>query len=325
MWIYAGIDEAGYGPLLGPLVVARSVFEVEGAASEGALPSLWMAMRRAVCRRAGDKLKRVAVNDSKLLYNRTIGVRHLERGVLGFMRAAAMCPGNLAEILELVGLDAESREITLDWYRDAAGGPALPSCVDSRELERCAGSVACAWDQAGVRLVDVNAAVVFEDRFNCMVRDSRSKAACSWRFVAAHLQAVWETFGSQRPRVVVDRQGGRQKYLDLLATLFPWMQVRLIERTARGVSYEVSHDGRAMEISFVVESEADHLPVAFASMTAKYLRELLMGRYAAFFRAHAPDVRSSAGYSADGRRFLREIAPALEQLGIDRSALVRVR
>ena len=44
MLVYAGIDEAGYGPMFGPLVIARSVFTLadadpaadEGATAEGA-------------------------------------------------------------------------------------------------------------------------------------------------------------------------------------------------------------------------------------------------------------------------------------------------
>jgi len=29
MLVYAGIDEAGYGPMFGPFVVARSVFKID--------------------------------------------------------------------------------------------------------------------------------------------------------------------------------------------------------------------------------------------------------------------------------------------------------
>lgn len=324
MWVYAGIDEAGYGPILGPLVVARSVFTIEGDAPE-CLPSLWMSMRGAVCRRAGDKQHRIAVNDSKLLYSAPMGLRHLERGVLGFLHAAGRHPASVDEILGMLGYDDASREITLDWYRAAQGGPALPAGAEPAELERCAGRLSRAWEKGGLRLADLRAAVVFEDRFNRLVQDDCSKAACSWRFVAGHLRDIWERYGEHDVQVIVDRQGGRQNYLDLLAALFPWTQLRLVKGEVRTSAYEVIGEGKRMRITMQVDSEREHLPAAFASMTAKYLRELLMLRFRAFWQERAPEVRSSAGYFGDGRRFLREIAPTLETLGIERATLVRTR
>ncbi|MFH1143719.1 MAG: hypothetical protein V1774_04160 [Candidatus Eisenbacteria bacterium] len=325
MLIYAGIDEAGYGPILGPLVVARSVFLVEAADPRAPLPSLWTLQRGAVCRRAGDGLQRVAINDSKLLYNATLGLRHLERGVLGFLYAAAIRPRSLNELFASLAHDAASQEMTLAWYREPSGGPRLPSCVEQVELERVATRVVRAWSDSGLRLAEVKAAIVFEDRFNRMVGDCQSKAACSWCFVAEHLQSIWENYGELHPRVIVDRQGGRRNYLELLAALFPWTRLRLIECRPAVSSYEVSDERRSMEIAVHVASERDHLPAAFASMTAKYLRELLMARFRAYWQQQAPAVRGSSGYAADGQRFLREIQPTLARLGIDPRMLIRVR
>ena len=325
MLIYAGIDEAGYGPLLGPLVVARSVFALAGSDPREPLPSLWTLMRGTVCRRGNDRRRRVAVNDSKQLFSPAAGLRHLERGVLSFLYAAAMRPTSLDEILACLAHDPASREITLAWYADPAGAPRLPAALEAADLEDCAGRLGRAWARAGVRLAEVNAAVVFEDRFNRLVRDDLSKAACSWRFVAGHLRAIWERYGEQHPWVIIDRQGGRRNYLDLLATLFPWTQLRSLEAGPQVSSYEVFEGARSMRIVFAVEGERAHLPVAYASMTAKYLRELLMARFNAYWQAQAPHVRATAGYHSDGSRFLRELDPTLARLGIDRAELARIR
>ena len=66
-----GIDEAGYGPLLGPLVVGISVFRIpgEGNALSARLP--------------------VVVDDSKKLFSRATGLGRLEEGVLAFREVAA--------------------------------------------------------------------------------------------------------------------------------------------------------------------------------------------------------------------------------------------
>ncbi len=48
MTVLAGIDEAGYGPTLGPLVVSLAAFRVAGAEAE-APGDLWSALGRSGC------------------------------------------------------------------------------------------------------------------------------------------------------------------------------------------------------------------------------------------------------------------------------------
>src|SRR5687767_1075926 len=89
----AGVDEAGYGPLLGPLVVGCCAFEVEGDAlppGEGeALPCLWKRLGRYVSRKRLRSGRKLHVNDSKIVYSPGVGLKELERSVLALAAAGS--------------------------------------------------------------------------------------------------------------------------------------------------------------------------------------------------------------------------------------------
>ena len=76
-------------------------------------------------------------------------------------------------------------------------------------------------------------------------------------------------------------------------------------------------------IKFLIEAESKHLPVALASMTAKYVRELFMMRMNRHFQGLMPKLKPTAGYNEDGRRYLTDIEPLIVGQGIDRRRLVR--
>ena len=114
MFVYAGIDEAGYGPLFGPLVIVRSIFVLDRYEPALEPPSLWRLLRSTVCKKPGDKKRRLAVNDSKMLYKPAWSLDHIERGVLSFLSTAGITPQNLAELLENLAYDQTSFQINHD-------------------------------------------------------------------------------------------------------------------------------------------------------------------------------------------------------------------
>lgn len=322
MLIYAGIDEAGYGPIFGPLVVARTVFTLDKFDPEAPLPCLWRLLRSVVCRRAGDCHDRIAVNDSKRLFSSTLGLGHLERGVLGFLGESAAPITRLEELLTLLEVAGAADCLAHPCY-SPTGLPTLPVEVDGHRLKRTRRRLLGAAERTGVRLTETGAAMVVEDQFNRLLDACGNKALGAWSLVVGHLQAIWQHYGEWQPQVVIDRQGGRIYYLDLLARAFPDARLCILLESPALSRYQLSQGERSMQVTVQVESEQRHLPVALASMTAKYLRELMMLRFRDFWSRQAPEVRPTCGYYGDGRRFLREITPRLASLGLELELIAR--
>lgn len=328
MFVYAGIDEAGYGPLLGPLVVGRSVFVIPALDHDAPVPDLWRRLSKAVCKRISDKAGRIAVNDSKKLKTKAAGLKHLEAGCLAFAGLVGDRPNSLANWLELLGETAHRDLTALPWYESTDENPwqALPTSVTEGELAIAGSMLAGCAERIGVQLGGLGAAVIFEDQFNRMVAATRSKASVSFTFVTKHLLHVWEQYGEHRPTVVVDRQGGRTRYRDVLAQSFPDVRVDIIEETATCSAYELTghaNQSRSMKVSFQVDAEEANLPVALASMVSKYTRELMMARLNHYFTTRIPDLTPTAGYAKDGKRFLEDLAPHLTELDIAQARLRR--
>jgi hypothetical protein len=282
-------------------------------------------MRPAVCRKINDRKGRVAVGDSKLIYSPSRGLRYLERGVLTFLLASGVSPGDLDELLAATADDKCSRGSGLPWYDAKNGEPELPVCADSDDLATSAKRLTGNAARRGANPVSMKTAVVFEGLFNQKVKQTGSKAACLWEFVAGHLRAIWDEYTNHRVFVAVDRLGGRKDYRGLLATSLPWTDVVMTGKDATASAYKLTDGPREMEVVFRVGCEETHLPVALASMLAKYVRELFMLRFRSFWQDLAPDVKPTYGYLPDGNRFVEEIQPVIDRLGIDRETLVRNR
>jgi len=339
MYIYAGIDEAGYGPMFGPLVVGRFVMGVTDLPTNDdstQTPAMWELLSRAVCKNLSKRHGRIPVNDSKKLRTRAAGIKYLELGVLAFTSLAGQLPADTGQWLDRLGEHGPHR---LDlpplplWYQPTDDQPwdRLPCANTVDELAIAKNVLSTATDEAGVEVLNLGASVVFEDQFNTMVAATRSKAAVNFTFVARHLRAIWDKFSQEAPVVVVDRQSGRTHYRSLLAMNFPDAGLTVLDETPIASVYQLTSQAtqtsptRTMTVRFQVDSETQHMPVALASMISKYTRELLMARFQAWFARRAPDIKPTAGYALDAKRFWSQIQPLLPELSITPDQLRRMR
>ncbi|NOX60164.1 MAG: hypothetical protein GXP29_15075 [Planctomycetes bacterium] len=317
--IVVGIDEAGYGPLLGPLVVTATVFEVpDGLQNE----DLWNLLREAICRDPSRHETRLPIADSKKLYDRKKGLITLERTALVMLNTANRSPHTLRDLLHVLSPGMLAELQNHPWY--AAYECDIPTASSALDISTRANAVKRCMSASQVSLRGIFSEVLLESDYNRRIQITRNKAAVLMQAALRLVQRVRDRFG---PCVIVhvDRHGGRSRYREALMTFFECKPLRIISETATHSAYTVGGSDDTWTIDFTTKGETSHLPIALASIFSKYLRELLMGAINAYFAERIAGLVPTAGYYTDAKRFLADIAQVVQAENIGQSTLVRSR
>lgn len=332
-----GIDEAGYGPMLGPLVVARAAFRVRDWEPNQPAPDFWKLLSGAVCRKGSDKQGRLPFDDSKKLKRANDTDQplvHLMRTVLAVLAATRNArPRTDLELFEALGVMIEPQP----WYE---GDPHPLPGIDDSSAARIgidANSLAGCMLESGVDLLDLNAIAIGERTFNHIIKREGSKAATTSMAIGQHVRHTWQQWGADAveggPRIVCDRQGGRADYTGPIREWLPDAEqgtLSVIEQTEARSRYRlICGEGDARKqatLLFQTDSESAYLPIALASMAAKLTRELLMARFNRYWSTRAAmagiELKPTAGYVQDARRWLADARPLVT--ADERRTMVRI-
>ncbi len=360
-----GIDEAGYGPNLGPLAVAATVWRVaeEGSGVGGqdvsrgrsdrasgvgvlAPPTagvdLYERLSSVVC--AAPEDDRLAIADSKLLYKPGRGLRLLERGVL---TALVAVDGDVTARWT-VGGDVTARwgELFAAW--DTAALPwydgfdcALPIDADEQEISDLAQRFTTACVFAGVQLVDVQTRLVFPRELNDLTEHYGTKGAALSHVSIGLLRSTLDTLPAAGRAVGTTAANARALTPDPYFVTFDKHGGRnryaaLLKHHFPDDWIETLHESRPVsryawgppegQVTVTFRTKGEEeLPTALASMAAKYHRELAMRAFNDFWTKQVPGLRPTAGYPNDAKRFKAAIAHRQRELGIDDRDLWRNR
>lgn len=323
MGLLIGMDEAGYGPNLGPLVVTVTVWEVPGSPREF---DLWSAMADIASQSPTKDSLKLHIADSKQVYSPGKGLAALERAVLSALRLQGHRPELLSalsenlnsEISNLRFQSSEFKSQIPPWLADR--DLSLPTEVEASLI----GDLATKWleccRRAGVMLKAIRSEIVQPDRFNAIVRECDNKSLALSRISLGLLRSVWDPDDRQPALVICDKHGGRNRYDDLLADFLDGQMVFSVGEGRERSVYRIG----STEIRFQMKAEAN-FPVALASLVCKYVRELSMNVFNQFWAEHVPGLKPTAGYPVDAARFRLDIAEAQQRLGITDDVLWRER
>lgn len=320
--ILAGIDEAGYGPLLGPLVVGCCAFEIDNADPNGELPCVWKRLKKLISKNRTKNGKKLHVNDSKIVYQS--GLKELERSILALIATQVETCEGLEHFIALTANHALADVREYPWYQPF-DGERFPLEQDFLSIRLFANALKIEMDKAGARFLHLGARVVTERKLNELLNSTNNKGSALFSTSAIHLDHLLRTYGDKGLVIFCDRQGGRSHYGSLLRLMFDDWSLEIIEEKESRAEYRLLRGDHAVRIIFCEKAETQCLPVAAASMLSKYTREALMHRFNAFWKRHLPALAPTAGYYADGVRFLGDISDKRQELGIVDEQLIRSR
>ncbi len=319
MSIIAGIDEAGYGPPLGPLVVSAVAFRVPDEHREA---DLWKLLSRAITGRTKTHRKLV-VADSKKAYSPAKGIGVLEETTLSFLALAGKHPERLDALFETLAADDAKDAFNYPWYQPQDAR--VPLTGRALGLEAKADRLRETFAEAGVEFIGARSLPLFEGAFNRAVEETDNKQEVLFAQAARLIGSLMKRFANEDLVIHVDKQGGRDRYGPVLAKRFLGSRLTVKHQDRRAGHYRVRHADGEFEVRFLMHGEKHSMPVALASMYSKYVRELYMRLFNEFWNTHVPGVKPTAGYAEDSKRFLAQVAPARERLGIPDDVLIRKR
>ena len=319
MTVLVGIDEAGFGPILGPLVVSSSALSLPHDLLKS---DLWQVLRRSLSNRRKRLAGRLLVADSKKAYSKSTGIKHLERTVLTALKCLGQEPTTLTELAERICPSCLGRLSAYPWYQDAASHRLLSDGAD-----KAIASAVLTDDLASnaMELLSVESLCLDVAYYNKMVAAVKNKANVLFTATCRLIQTAYDNFAGEDLHIMVDRQGGRMHYRRNLKRMFGDMELKILRETPATSSYELKAGGKGMRLHFVVGADDRFLPVSLASMTSKYLRELLICNINRYFNGFGADLKPTAGYWKDGLRFIEDIKTNLPGVRFDSEQLIRSR
>jgi len=319
MAVLVGIDEAGFGPILGPLVVSSTVFSVHRRHLES---DLWQLLKKSV----GISQKRLAgrllVTDSKKTYTRKKGIKQLQRTVLSALSCLNEKPATLTELISVLCSDCSKRLSSYPWYQ------AMEDCelsADKADIEIASEVFANDLNSNDIKLLGIKSRCLDVAHYNQMVSVVKNKATVLFTAAANLIKSAWDNFETDDLQVIIDRQGGRVHYRKILQRSFENMELKILKETPASSSYLLHAGGRQMRLHFVVGADSRFFPVSLASMVSKYLRELLVYNINRYFAAHCACLKPTAGYWKDGLRFIEDLKKNLPHIKYDNNQLIRTR
>lgn len=357
-----GIDEAGYGPSMGPLVLGATGWWIP---DQIALDGMWECLSPFIQPKPSiPRLRHIPIADSKALLKGKYGWANLSLGAEWMFNWLYDSPygsptnayvserRTVSQTLQkLLPIDF-ARLTEVDWYESlrALQVVAPGHCYDYLEdpvdcpyshdfrqvvIAEASQSLNRHLESSGIRFLSAQARVIDEPEFNREVHSLGNKSTLLSRLSLDLAKSVLvellnSDFAQRRSEqyhaeLYFDKHGGRSKYQQILMDCFDseWFS---IQEESPGMSrYQGKWADCEISAQFMIQGDC-LLPSASASVIAKWLREVSMASLNDYWQNLATvSLKPTAGYYVDAMRFSADIAKVAEKVGVSREQYWRVK
>lgn len=320
MAILVGIDEAGYGPILGPLTVSSVAIQLPDSHLKS---DMWQTLIKTVSKQKKNLAGRLLIADSKKAFTRSSGPIHLSRAVLASLSILNTAPTDAFQLLQSLCPDCVVRLADYPWHKDLHK---IPLHASPDDIKVASSALKKTMAENNMHLLSLQSRCLDVERYNHLVGNVKNKSTVLFTAICQLIQNIFtDAHPDQNLQIIVDRQGGRIAYAPPLLKMFPEMSLAIIKQDEKLSSYEMTDGKKTMRLHFTTKADDRFLPVALASMTSKYIRELMMDSINRYFIEQCPDLKPTAGYWTDGKRFISDLQKNLPNTTIPTNLLVRCK
>ena len=339
--IIIGIDENGYGPVLGPLVVTATAFKIDRR------ENFWQLLNLA---KNPDYPEKLVVTDSKKLFSKNSlnRCRMGEKTVFSFFYLLFKTfPKNSDRFLSKILLNfslfpqlcKESRtevkpcweEIFLPlWLQESlineatTSSPVVARFIElKKKIKKEAGKLRKKLKREKIEFLGLKSICICPFQFNRLVK-GKSKSYLNYlqfeKLISYFLQKKEKNF-----YISADRIGGQKRYLPLLKRGFlrDW-NCQTLEEKKEISSYGLNLKGKEATISFLQNGEEKEFSIALSSLFGKYIREIFMKRINKFFQNYNPELKPVSGYRDSlTKNFIKETKDLRKKLKINEECFLR--
>ncbi|MFH2001726.1 MAG: hypothetical protein ABIK28_18720 [Planctomycetota bacterium] len=321
--IIIGMDEAGLGPKLGPLVISMNLFETERDLQALSMKEI---MSDVLALDAGLDSIRVRVMDSKILYRGVHGFAFLEKTALSFWYACHQTiPPTLGAWLSGTCPEVAAHLEECPWYGPDPLRLTLPRIVHPELIVKSGIAIREVMERTETWLVSIKQKVLTAPVLNRMIDRLGLKSEAEMEALFSMLAQALDEHQSRLFQVEIDKLGGRNFYAGPITRFLQATQIHALEEGPQASTYIFPCNHSQVDIRFLCKGDSRKFHIALASIMSKYVRELFMFLLNRYWRSLLPEIRPTAGYPVDASRFLREVTPRALEAGLDPSLFTRIK
>ncbi len=321
--LQVGIDEAGYGPRMGPLTIGATAWRVPVPFDADDMTKLLEP--EFLSKPIQSQSTHVPIGDSKKIHRDKLAVEGLVLGAWFLCYAANRAvPADWDSQMAAFAFQDWNRISKVPWYVP------LTSPRQSHWIERLDGLISdypayfgaaiTKLNSHAISLAGIRMRVIDEIEFNQQISRTGNKSTllseCSLELAREMVREFSKP--GESIEIYCDKHGGRNRYQSLLTFTFDeaWFEIEMEGRECS--RYSALWRDRSVRIQFKVDGDSI-FPSASASILAKWTRESLMERFNGFWQANVQGgIASTAGYYVDALRFAEQIETTAMRLGLHR-------